>query len=82
MSGWRRLGCRLGWRIRSLQGKILSVVRLLKGAFTFSGGLDYILWKIERHTGRRPRMSDWERRHPVLAAPILLLRFYRAGAFR
>jgi hypothetical protein len=70
------------WPARRWLGRTLHLLRLIKGSFTFEGGVDYILWKIERHTGRRPRMSDWERRHPVLAAPILLLRFYRAGAFR
>jgi hypothetical protein len=73
--GWR-------WHGRRWLGRLLHLLRLIKGTFTFEGGVDYILWKIERHTGRRPRMSDWERRHPVLAAPLLLVRFYREGAFR
>lgn len=77
----RRGSVRL-WPLRRLVGRALHVLRLAKGAFTFEGGVDYILWKIERHTGRRPPISEWERRHPVLAAPVLLLRFYRAGAFR
>jgi len=82
MSGWRRTGCRLGWRIRSLQGKILSVVRLLKGAFTFSGGLDYILWKIERHTGVTVEIPPRLRRRPILALCVLSWKLYRKGAFR
>lgn len=82
ISGWRRIGCQLGWRVRSLQGKILSVVRLLKGAFTFSGGLDYILWKIERHTGVTVEIPQRLRRHPILALCILSWRLYRKGAFR
>lgn len=80
--GWRRLGGRLGWRVRSLQGKILSVVRLLKGAFTFSGGLDYILWKIERHTGVTVEVPPRLRRRPILALCVLSWRLYRKGAFR
>jgi hypothetical protein len=82
ISHWRRFGCRLGWRIRSLQGKILSMVRLLKGAFTFSGGLDYILWKIERHTGVTVEVPARLRRHPILAICVLSWRLYRKGAFR
>ena len=31
----------------------LSVLRLLKALFTFEGGLDYIAWKLERHSGQR-----------------------------
>jgi hypothetical protein len=41
---------RLDWMVRSWQGKLLSVLRLLKGLLTFRGGVDYILWKIERAT--------------------------------
>lgn len=70
------------WVRRRWLGRTLHLLRLVKGTFTFEGGVDYILWKIERHTGQRPSMSAWERRHPVLAAPVLLVRFYRAGAFR
>jgi hypothetical protein len=55
---------------------------LIKGVFTFDGAVDYALWKVERHAGVRPPVSAWERRHPILASPQLLWRFYRAGAFR
>lgn len=82
ISAWRRCGGRIGWRIRSLQGKLLSVIRLFKGAFTFSGGLDYILWKIERHTGVTVEVPPRLRRHPILAFCVLSWRLYRKGAFR
>jgi hypothetical protein len=78
----RRLCCRTAWRVRSLQGKVLSLLRLFKGAFTFSGGLDYILWKIERHTGVTVEVPPRLRRHPILAVCILSWRLYRNGAFR
>lgn len=80
-SGRRRL-CRAGWKARSLQGKGLSLLRLLKGAFTFAGGLDYILWKIERHTGVAVEVPPRLRNHPVLALCVLSWRLYRKGAFR
>lgn len=70
------------WRRRSLLGKLLSVLRLAKAAFTFDGGVDYILWKIERHSGVRAMATPWQRRHPLLAAPGLAWRLYRRGAFR
>jgi hypothetical protein len=78
----RRLSCRFGWRVRSLQGKVLSLLRLLKGAFTFTGGLDYILWKIERHSGVSVEVPPRLRRHPILALCLLSWRLYRKGAFR
>jgi len=82
ISPGRRTVCRAGWRIRSLQGKALSLMRLLKGAFTFAGGLDYILWKIERHTGVAVEVPPRLRQHPILALCVLSWRLYRKGAFR
>ena len=69
-------------RPRRILGKLLNVARLIKGAFTFEGGLDYILWKIARHSGVTLTATDWQRRHPLLAAPGLAWRLYRRGAFR
>lgn len=77
-----RRGAAAAWRRRRLLGKLLSVLRLAKGTFTFDGGVDYILWKIERHSGVAMRATDWQRRHPLLAAPALAWRLYRRGAFR
>lgn len=73
---------RLAWGLRTLQGKVLSVLRLLKGLSTFTGGPDYILWKIERHTGVRESLTPRLRRHPLLAACVLSWRLYRKGGFR
>ena len=71
-----------GWRMRLLQGKILSVLRLLKGLFTFEGGIDYILWKIERHSGVRVEVGTTLRRFPPLAMIVIFWRLYRQDAFR
>jgi hypothetical protein len=81
-SGSGRSTAKALWSLRRILGKLLSVVRLVKGVFTFDGGLDYILWKIERHSGVTTPVSDWQRRHPLLAAPSLAWRLYRRGAFR
>jgi hypothetical protein len=70
------------WGLRRALGKVLSVLRLVKGVFTFDGGLDYILWKIERHSGVTASVTPWQRRHPLLAAPAVAWRLYRQGAFR
>lgn len=48
----RRLLARWKWRLRPVQGKLLSLLRLIKALFTFQGGVDYIIWKLERHTGQ------------------------------
>jgi hypothetical protein len=70
------------WRRRRRIGKFLNIARLIKASFTFDGGLDYVLWKVKRHSGVTLPVTDWQRRHPLLAAPLLAWRLYRRGAFR
>lgn len=77
-----RMRARIPWAARRWLGKPLTMLRLVKGAFTFDGAVDYALWKIERHSGIRPRVTAWQRRHPILASPLLLWRLYRQGALR
>jgi hypothetical protein len=70
------------WRRRRLEGKALSVLRLAKASFTFEAGPDYVAWKIRRHTGVPVALTPWQRRHPLLAAPLLLWRLARRNAVR
>jgi hypothetical protein len=70
------------WTTRIVQGKILSVLRLVKGTLTFDGGVDYILWKIKRHSGVTMEASPFLRRHPILAMLVLSWRLYRLGGIR
>ena len=70
------------WMVRSWQGKLLSVLRLLKGALTFRGGVDYILWKIESHSGVKIEVPPRLRRFPFLATCVIFWKLYRQGAYR
>ncbi len=70
------------WRVRALQGKVLSALRLLKASMTFKGGVNYILWKIERHSGVRVEVSQKLRRVPPVAVIVIFWRLYRRDAFR
>lgn len=70
------------WWLRRLQGKILSTLRILKAAATFDGALDYLLWKIQRHSGVFIEPSDLQRKYPAIFAWPLLFRLWRKGAFR
>ena len=72
----------IAWKVRAVQGKILSVLRLAKGLLTFKGGIDYILWKIERHSGVRIEVSPTLKRIPPLAILFIFWRLFRRGAFR
>ena len=77
-----RTWCRFLWALRRIQGKTLNILRLLKGAFTFDGGIDYLAWKIGRHSGVKIEITPWQRRHPLLAGLQLFWRLRRRGAFR
>ena len=77
-----RYRSRLAWTLRSVQGKVLSIMRLFKAVFTFEGGVDYIQWKIERHSGVTVEWTPRLKRHPFLAVCILSWRLYRKGGFR
>lgn len=70
------------WARRRVVGKSFNVLRLVKASTTVADGIDYILWKIERHSGVKTTLSPWQRRHPLLAAPGLAWKLYRQGAFR
>lgn len=70
------------WAVRRVAGKALNTARLVKAAFTFEGGADYLAWKISRHAGVTLEPTPWQRRHPVLAAPAVLWRLWRGGAVR
>jgi len=63
-------------------GKAVTLLRLMKATVTFDGGVDYVLWKIERHSGVRVTPSAFTRRHPLIGGWPLLIRLYRRGAFR
>jgi len=70
------------WRRRRLLGKVLSVLRLMKAAFTFQNGAAYIMFKIEQHSGVSIPLTPWQQRHPILASTTVFWRLYRKGAFR
>jgi hypothetical protein len=74
--------CAAAWRRRRRISKLLNLARLVKAAFTFEGALDYVLWKVKRHSGVALPVTEWQRRHPLLSAPLLAWRLYRLGAFR
>jgi hypothetical protein len=79
---WSRWRTRFAWGVRRITGKIMTVARLLKALGTFEGGLDYAVWKLERHTGVRVVLSERTRRRPWLYVWGELFRLYRSGALR
>jgi hypothetical protein len=77
-----RTAGRAAWAGRRALGKSLNVARLIKAAFTFAGGIDYLLWKVERHSGVRIEPTPFQRRHPLLGIWSVAWRLWRRGGFR
>lgn len=73
---------RLRWFFRRLIGKPMTAVRLINNAATFDGGLDYVLRKLKNHSGVTIDPTPFQRRHPVICAPVLGWKLWRKGAFR
>lgn len=82
VSRGRRLRARAAWRVRRVTGKLLSPLRWVKALATFEGGLDYAIWKLERHSGRHIELSERARRRPWLYLWGEILRLYREGVLR
>jgi len=82
VSKLRRRTTRGAWFVRRAQGKLLSILRLLKALFTFEGGLDYIAWKLERHSGETIAIPDKVRRAPLIHLWGFFWGLYRRGIFK
>lgn len=78
----RRHTAALAWAVRRGQGKLLSILRLVKALFTFTGGLDYIAWKLQRHSGVEIVIPDKVRRAPLLHLWGFFWGLYRRGIFK
>ncbi|MBX7146451.1 MAG: hypothetical protein K1X44_03970 [Alphaproteobacteria bacterium] len=70
-------GQSLLWFLRSIWARILNFLRLMKASFTFDNGVDYVLWKIKRHSGITMTLTPWQKKHPLLASPVILWKLYK-----
>jgi hypothetical protein len=70
------------WRLRRIQGKTLNALRLIKAAFTFQGGIDYAVWKIERHSGVKIELTEADRKRPLITGLRLFLKTLNRGGLR
>ncbi len=77
----RSLG-RAKWLLRGLLGKLLSLLRLLKAYFTFRDGIDYLAWKLSRHSGQAIEVPAKVRRYPLIFGWPFFARLYREGVFK
>lgn len=65
------------WARRRRMGKPINLLRLVRAARTFDGASRYAAWKIERHTGVAVEVTPFREKHPVLAAPGVMLSVWR-----
>ena len=77
-----RTAARYWWRRKQRKGKLYSIPRLAKASLTFTGGAEYIAWKINRHAGTDIRLKAWQERHRLVAAITLLPKLLKSGAVR
>ncbi len=77
----RRLSA-LAWSLRRGQGKLMSILRVVKALFTFEGALDYFAWKLERHSGQEIIIPDKVRRLPLIFLWGFCWDLYRRGLFK
>jgi hypothetical protein len=70
------------WARRRREGKALTLLRLAKASATYAGGIDYLAWKISRHSGQPVVIRPWQRKWPILGAIALLPRLILKGAVR
>ncbi|AKR49556.1 hypothetical protein [Acetobacter pasteurianus] len=70
------------WALRASCGRPLNILRLLKAAYTFTGGARYAAWKVQRHSGIEVPLSPFAEKHPLLAAPPIVWRLWQQGAFK
>jgi len=70
------------WRLRRWQGRILSILRLIKATFTFRDCINYAAWKIQHHTGVSITVTPEMQRHPVLMGSTVLWQLVRRGILR
>jgi hypothetical protein len=70
------------WARRSREGKALTLLRLAKASATYAGGLDYLAWKISRHSGQPIEIKPWQRKWPIVGALMLLPKLIVKGAVR
>ncbi len=70
------------WPTLRRNGKMLTVARLAKAAFTYAGGIDYLAWKINRHAGTQIEIKPWQRKWPLVAALFLVPKLLAKGAVR
>jgi len=73
---------RARWPGLRRRGKAITIARLMKAAFTYTGGIDYLAWKVSRHSGEEITVRAWQRRSPIIGSLVMLPKLLMKGAVR
>lgn len=77
-----RARVRRDWSKRRRIAKVITVIGLFKTSITFDDWVSYVLWKIERHSGKPVEVTERQRRHPFLFAWPVIFRLLRERVLR
>lgn len=69
-------------RVACYISKAQHLLRLMKAVFTFTGGIDYLVYKIERHSGVKLTPTTFQRNHPLIGVWGLFFKGLKNRAFR
>lgn len=69
-------------RVACYISKAQHLLRLMKAAFTFTGGIDYLAYKIERHSAVKLTPTAFQRNHPLIGVWGLFFKGLKHRAFR
>ena len=64
----------LKWLLRKYWTRLLNILRLIKASFTFEGGIEYLVWKLEKHKGISIKLSEKQKKYPIITAINLMLK--------
>lgn len=62
--------------------KFVALMRLMKASFTFDNAMEYAAWKIERHSGHRVQLTQFQKKHAILGGAPLLFSLWRKGILK
>lgn len=78
----RRTWPHISLRLRRPFMKLVIILRWIKAAFTFSGGIDYAQWKIERQSNVKIEVNDFQRKYPLIGGWGLFWKVIKAGGLK
>jgi hypothetical protein len=68
---------RIGVKVLGVRSRIRAFLRYIKWLFIFDHAMDYVISKLERHSGVKLELTPKQKRHPLLFGWPALFRLFR-----